>query len=485
MTPPVCAPFVPPRSVLGAVARFSYWPLAFVGARAISVAHPNTVAFVLILGSLVASSMSRRAPVLASAGGGVLAAIAAFAATRVALTAMHASTVVIVIGAVAVGLAAGLSFARTLAVVRDRVHAPLDVNAVALAPIAAWMAISAVSARYGAEAVHFHVVIPTTSLLIATIAAIVGAIGVITFVRQARWTRRVYRNEAPPLTVSALPDGIAVDSVDALSTVAQGEAVIAPAVENLEPYRSQRDAIARVPSTPDALLRDYARRSKIAAGATLAALVAIVLVGGSRAKVADAAENVAVPATLPPLPGECAAAPPTIRFVALAPLHLMDIEAIAERYRRAGLADVRVEAPLPFEDRFYNPERAQLIGEEIAKAAYRAYEPRDHQLVIVVTDFDMHLRSTEWRYAFATGDRGVSVISLARMQSSFPWLTLRGHALRAPECTALLRARAFKMITRSILRVACHAMPEDDPLSLRRYSVLSLDDLDLMNESVY
>jgi hypothetical protein len=41
------------------LARFAFWPLAFVGARALNVGDARIVAFAIILGSLVASSITR------------------------------------------------------------------------------------------------------------------------------------------------------------------------------------------------------------------------------------------------------------------------------------------------------------------------------------------------------------------------------------------------------------------------------------------
>src|SRR5882672_11285526 len=91
--PPVCARFVPGGTVLGLVARFSFWPLAFVGARAMNLGSPLLVAFGLILVSLVASSLRRvRWRGLATGAhvtGALVVAIPSYAAARAALVAMH------------------------------------------------------------------------------------------------------------------------------------------------------------------------------------------------------------------------------------------------------------------------------------------------------------------------------------------------------------------------------------------------------------
>jgi len=475
--PPVAARFVPPASVTGMLARFSFWPLAFVGARAMTRAHPTLVTFLFILGTLIVSSVvaraRRRAVVYgALAVGGSIAGVAAFAAARIALLALSMGPALALIASVA----AAALFVR---VHSERAEAKtLDHDALDLAPAAAWIALAALLARYGAEAVHLHIIVATATRAMAALALALALLAVFTLVAQTRWTRRLYRGDLPWI-VGARPEN--VDTTPLLSRVSSS-AVVTRAPGAKAPYRDDRPVLARVPSSEVALVARYVRASRVAVAATAAALTALVLSSGSLASAADSAATVAIPTTLAPLPGACADERPLIRFVALEPLALVDLNAVAERYRRLDIARVQVDRALPFEPRFLDESRGQLIGEELTRAARHAYRPRVGELVIVLTDRDMYLQQAPWRYAFAVGDGTLSVISIARMRTSFVWHPTQ---LDAPECTAVLRARMFKMITRAILRNACAASPSDDPRSVRRFSVLSLDDLDVLEEDVY
>lgn len=97
----------------------------------------------------------------------------------------------------------------------------------------------------------------------------------------------------------------------------------------------------------------------------------------------------------------------------------------------------------------------------------------------------MFLRNVDWRFAFATTEGGVAVVSLARMDPSFPLLTPGTYEPAASECRAPLRARAFRMITRQIVENLCAAELVDDPKSARRRAVMSLSDLDAIDEATY
>ena len=128
------------------------------------------------------------------------------------------------------------------------------------------------------------------------------------------------------------------------------------------------------------------------------------------------------------------------------------------------------------------------MAEEIVSAVFDRYG-RGHsgEMLLVLTDRDMYIRQAPWRFAFAMQSpaSSVAVVSLARMDPGFPLVAPGSYEPRAPACPALLNARAYKMITRQILRGVCETEPVDDPRSLRRSSVLSVPDLDAMEEDRY
>lgn len=97
----------------------------------------------------------------------------------------------------------------------------------------------------------------------------------------------------------------------------------------------------------------------------------------------------------------------------------------------------------------------------------------------------MYLRTMEWHWAFAHRRDRVAVVSVARMDPAFRWLGASTYRPERPECGVDLLARAHKMITRQILFAAYRAEPLADPRSARRSSVLSLQDLDAIDERAY
>lgn len=477
---PVAAWFLPRRSLTGLLARFAFWPLAYVAARTRGARDVILVAGVLILGSLLASTAVHRRSRLVVRAGAALAALVAGAASFAAAhaTRFGSGSLALVVAAV-IAVAAGLSFARALLAARPHPEPSLDADALALAPAATWMTLCALLTGFGAEATHAHVLVPAFARGTGALAVLLGALALATLARQHRWTRRVYRGEARPLMIAASGAGPALSHVEG----ADAAIVVGPATA--APYRDHRPVVARVPADEAVLARRYgalARDAALAFGLALAAFAA-----GARAEVAHGAAATASK-RLPPLDGVCASAPPSLRLVPLTPLRVLDIEEIAAHYRRSGIA-TRVEPPMPFEERFFDAERAQVIAEEILAAAMSRRHVHDtirtDELVLVVTDRDMHLRETGWRFAFAGRRQGVAVVSLARMDPSFPWPAPAHYARTRPRCTVELEARAFKMITRQLLLELCQAQAVLDPRSARRPSVLGLGDLDEMEEDRY
>jgi hypothetical protein len=184
-----------------------------------------------------------------------------------------------------------------------------------------------------------------------------------------------------------------------------------------------------------------------------------------------------------PLAGRCAVAPPRLRFVPLAPLTIVDAGELAARYRRLGI-EAREEAPLEGVERFRDLRRGQLAAEDLVDTARtERAAPGTNELVVVVTDADLYIRGNAWRYAFAYADGRVAVVSLARMDPAFPWVSPQPYAPRRPACDVELRARAFKMITRQLVLTTCGLPRTSAPHSVRGAQVLSLADLDAIDET--
>lgn len=477
MRPPVSVRILPPRSALGVLSRFAFWPLAWIGARALPLGDARFVAFGLVLASLVASSLTRAkrrwlGAVGVALGAGAVA-VASFGAARSALAGAGAPTVL----AYALGLAGALLaarwFVRTLVLVRAFEAPALDADALALAPVAAWLGLCAALTRFGAEGSHVHAIAPTIATVEAALGCALGALGTVVLARQRAWIARAYQGLLPPLALEAsAADAPALSHVEA--------ADLAIASTDRAPYREHRAPVASVPRDPAALDERYRRRARATALATLGA--ALVLVAGLRAEASHAAEGAFIPAALPPFPGACASAPPRLRLVPLEPLITLDLAAVAERYRGLGV-QVQLDPPLRFDPSLVDASRGQLVGEAVLRAAKVGRPPAGPgELVLVVTDRDLYPRELGWRFAFALRDRELGVVSVARMDPAFPLFSPRDYVPTRASCSVELRARAYKMITRALLTTACGAPPRFDPGSVLSVSVMGLGDLDGVRE---
>jgi hypothetical protein len=345
---------------------------------------------------------------------------------------------------------------------------PLDGDAIALGPFSSWLAVSGVLVAHGANAAHLHVVFPTLAYASTALSIGCATFALAFWIRRGRWLARLHRGEIDHLCVHKLDENRV--------------AIVEGATHVGRPYRAGEGRIlARLPI-------DSARRSAARAGITFVCLMACAMLAVHLAFPAGPLTHrddlPSTPKTLPPFPAECREHPPTLRLAALAPLHVLDIQTIAERYRDVGV-HVEVETPLPFEERLLDRARGQVIGEAIAHDALAAYGAREHELLVVITDRDMFLRAVDWRYAFATRERGVAVVSLARMDPHFTFSSPATYVARVGSCTAEVRARAFRMITRQTLFAACSAETVEDPRSARRRTVLGLPDLDAIDEATY
>jgi hypothetical protein len=434
--------------------------------------------------SALAASQHKTIGRVGLAGAAAVVGVASAFAVRAAFHSMHVSFALAIIATTAVGGLAAVSLAWALVVTRVQADVgPLDADERALVPTAAWLGVAAVIVRFGAEATHLHVVVPLVAMVMAVLSAGVASFGVVLLLDGISWIRKVYAGEAGLLRITALSEHDR--AVPSLTELATCDAAIIEVQGEDGPYREQarRRALARAPADPNLLMGRLTKRLRVSGLLAAGLLATAVLVIGPFARAAHPGEG-AIPTKLRPLPGTCAADRPVLRFAALEPLTLVDVESFAARYRDTGVVTAETLAALGDEDRFFNGARQQVIGEEILAAARRAYKPRGNELVVVVTDRDMYLREMDWRFALAVQYEGVAVVSIARMDGTFGRLDGSSLAHYGSACRVELRARAFKMITRQLLR-ACHASAVDDARSARRPAVMSLDDLDQIDESSY
>lgn len=462
--------FVPSLRIQRIVAWVAFWPVAFVSARA------SLLAAVLISGAFFPVVVPRR-----------WASLAGAAAVVIAVSTIETSFLFRALG-FGIALAAGLLFFWTMRRANASTEERLDAPVHALEPFALWTATAGVVVAHGAQAAHLHATFPNVARVVVIVAFVAAALSIVAWRSLRNAIGRVYRGVDRALRVQRTAEDVNAPLVTDASPI--DAAVVEGASPSGGPYRAgEGRVVARVPSDATVLAHRHRMLALQAFGTTILCAAAGGLVVPPLESIAHPPDLATSPAKLPPLPGECRDARVKLRFVPVAPLRVLDVEEIAARYSATGIADAVVERPLAFQDRWLDPNRRQVIGEEILRDAHRQYAPRsdeDHrELMIVVTDRDMFLRDVEWRYAFATRDAGVAVVSLARMDPNFPLLAPMTYEPARAECTAPVRARAFRMITRQVLVGLCAATTVDDPRSARRRSVMGLSDLDAIDEARY
>jgi hypothetical protein len=458
--------FVPGHRVLRIVAWVAFWPVAFVASGA------SLASILFIVGAFVSVVGSRRWTALF----GAAAVWTAVASIEQTFLPAHL--------AVTIAAFAGLAFEWLMRRTSEREDAPLDATLRALEPFALWVTMAGVFSAHGAQAAHLHAMFPRIAQALVVVGVICGALSVVAWRTLRAHLARVYAGTDPTRRVRRIADDVDAARVSDVSPI--DAAVVEGATHAAGPYRAgEGRPIARVPADASVLRRAYVARIVSAAGTTILCAAALGLVSPPLVTAAHHPDLSASPATLPSLPGRCRGQHVTLRFVPLAPLRALDIEEIASRYRSTGVADVVVERPLEVNELWIDRGRRQIAGEDIAKDARILYGGRENELVVVVTDRDMFLREVDWRYAFATRNDGVAVVSIARMDPSFPLLAPGTYEPARAECSAPLRARAFRMITRQLVLGLCATGTSDDPRSLRRHSVMSLSDLDAIDEATY
>ncbi len=164
-------------------------------------------------------------------------------------------------------------------------------------------------------------------------------------------------------------------------------------------------------------------------------------------------------------------------LVAVQPLRTLDIEAVAERYRRAFGLEVEVlpavsEAAVAsafVADRRQH-EAGRMMGAMLAAlpAAPRA-PPR---WVIGLTDADLFLDDRAWRFCFSSWRPNTGIVSTARTGDG-------------DTDTLTTAVRTSKLLTRLLAETYCGLLRGGPDDSVLRPTLMGVDDLDLIDESVW
>jgi predicted Zn-dependent protease len=160
-----------------------------------------------------------------------------------------------------------------------------------------------------------------------------------------------------------------------------------------------------------------------------------------------------------------------------APIAIIDqlCRAYATRWR------IRVERgpSTPIDESLVDRSRGQVVaGRALDWLEQRFRREAATRVVIGVTDRDQYIAGRSWRFAFSlrrarTGGHGLAVVSVARMRPEF---------YEFPPDEPLLTRRLGTMLTKNIGVLYFGKSLSEDPTSVMYENVLSIDDLDRMND---
>jgi len=181
-------------------------------------------------------------------------------------------------------------------------------------------------------------------------------------------------------------------------------------------------------------------------------------------------------ASAPALPEGAARA--RIYLVPFGDLRGLAVHALPDHYRATLGLNVELLAPLPLERSAYDPARRQMVAEELIRAMKEglpqlAADPS--AFLIGITQEDMYVRGRDWNFAYNYYMQPrTAVISAARLKPVFyRWFGRE----------RLLQVRVRKFVTRD-LGVLVYRFPlNDDPTSVLKRGIWSLEDLDVASEN--
>jgi predicted Zn-dependent protease len=174
-------------------------------------------------------------------------------------------------------------------------------------------------------------------------------------------------------------------------------------------------------------------------------------------------------------PATCAHEGRRLVVVPLGEVAAADLERLAARYRRAYGLEVTVSPALPLPPQAYDPARRQWFGELLLDTLDRERPATaDTALVLGVLPHDLYLQSMPWRFALSAFHSRTAVVSTARLDPVF------FHEAPDPERRD---ERLYKLVTRLLGSALCELPRRGSERSVMRETILSLEDLDGIDES--
>lgn len=144
-------------------------------------------------------------------------------------------------------------------------------------------------------------------------------------------------------------------------------------------------------------------------------------------------------------------------------------------YYRSRLAlEVHTAPPFGLEPSTMDPQRQQLVAEEVIALLRRTRPELAPHVIIGLTTYDLYIRGNpDWEWAFSYRERTTAVVSVARMDPA-NW--------GEPADVERLRTRLRKMVSKNLGIMYYGLSPGSDRRSVLFGPILGLDDLDAIGE---
>jgi predicted Zn-dependent protease len=164
-----------------------------------------------------------------------------------------------------------------------------------------------------------------------------------------------------------------------------------------------------------------------------------------------------------------------VYFVPLGEFPAVEVHELVAYYKDKYGLTIEVTPRTPLDPSVINPERKQLVAEwviDLMKQTYPALAGNPDAIMIGLTDEDMYISQTTWRFAFSRRQEGrYAVVSSARMGQGGPLVSAKK-----------INSRLRKMVTKNIGLLYYNLSLSDNPQSVLYGRVMGLRDLDRMGE---
>lgn len=165
-----------------------------------------------------------------------------------------------------------------------------------------------------------------------------------------------------------------------------------------------------------------------------------------------------------------------VYFVPIGDAPTAEINALVDHYKEKFGIDSQVLPPMPLVATDVDPDRQQLIAENLIQSmqqVYPAYAANKSAVLIGITGQDMYPTSTRWQFCFGWRGPRVAVVSTARMSLRYPG---------EPLDEATLPKRLRKVVTKDIGILYYGKSASDNPKSVLYKDILGIQELDQVSE---